>query len=168
MFSSTSHLISSLARHLGKNLLVCLIHPCSVQLWYLGMQHLLHPGGTFGPVDDGQNLPSPGSLKLLNGVEEREVRGKEKRHHSRMGVKPDSDCTGNGGMPHCPMWSHIIGKWSPTCPHSLEPVFGANLLKSHIYAGVHFSTQDQPKELLFYCISYGHATERSSTPECVS
>ncbi len=88
MFSSTSHLISSLARHLGKNLLVCLIHPCSVQLWYLGMQHSLHPGGTFGPVYDGQNLPSPGSLKLLNGVEEREVRGKEKRHHSRMGVKP--------------------------------------------------------------------------------
>ncbi len=62
-----------------------------------------HPGGTFGPVDDGQNLPSPDSEKLLNGVEERGVRGKEKRHHSRMGVKPGSDCTGNGGVPHCPM-----------------------------------------------------------------
>ncbi len=46
-------------------------------------------------------------------------------------------------------------------------VFGADLLKSHIYAGVHFSTEDQPKEFLFYCISYGHAIERTWTPECV-
>ncbi len=62
------------------------------------MQHPLHPGGIFG-----QNLPSPCSEKLLNEVEEREVMGKEKRRHSRMGVKPCSDCTGNGGMPHCSM-----------------------------------------------------------------
>ncbi len=58
--------------------------------------------------------------------------------------------------------------WSPTCPLSLAPVFGADLLKSHVYEGVRFSTQDQIKEDIFYCISYGHAIERTSTPECVS
>ncbi len=54
----------------------------------------MHPGGTFGPVDDGQK-PSIS--------EERGVSGKEKRHNSGMGVKPGCDCTGNGGMPHCCM-----------------------------------------------------------------
>ena len=160
MVLSTAHLISSLARHLGKNLLVCLFLPCIVQLWCLGIQHTLHPGGTSGGTMV-KNLPSPGSVKLLNGVEERGVKGKEKKHHSWMGVKPGSDCTGNGVITY-------FDKWSPTCPFSLLPIFGTNLLKSHIYAGVLFSTQDQPKEVLFYCVPYYHANERTSTTEYVS
>ncbi len=48
MFSSTSHLIYSLERHLGKNLLICLILPGIVQQWWLGIQHPLLPEGTFG------------------------------------------------------------------------------------------------------------------------
>ncbi len=122
-----------------------------------------------------QNLPPPGSEKLLSGVEVRGGKGrkrdiiKKKRHHSWMGVKPGSDCTGNGGMPQCCMWSHILASALPPDPFlPLAPIFSAGFLKSHIYAGVHFSTQDQPEEVLFYCILYGHVIERTSTPECVS
>ncbi len=48
-----------------------------------------------------KNLPSPGWEKLFNGVEERGVRGNEKGHHPRMGIKPGCDCT---GMAEC----HIV------------------------------------------------------------
>jgi len=55
------------------------------------MQHLLHPGGKFGPVDNGQK-PSISKLrKLLNGVEERGVRERVKGHHPLMGFKPGCD-----------------------------------------------------------------------------
>ncbi len=70
--------------------------------WYCSAVMSWHAASIASWRDMVKNLPSPGSEKLLNGVEERGVRGKEKRD-SRMGVKPGSDCTGNGGMPHCPM-----------------------------------------------------------------
>ncbi len=78
--------------------------------------------------------------KLLNGVDETGVRGKEDGHHSRMGAR---------------LWLlwerwnttllHVItyiDKWSPTC--SLAPVFGADLLKSSVYAGVNFPHNISP------------------------
>ncbi len=75
-----------------------------------------------------KNLLSSGSEKLLNGVEERRVRGNEKRNHSRMGVKPGSDCTGNGGMPHCCMWSHISMRVSSSKILSVSLTISLHLL----------------------------------------
>ncbi len=168
MFSSTSHLISSLTRHLGKNLLVCLILPGSVQMWCLGMQHPLRPGGTFGPVDDEQNPSISRLRKTTQWGWGKGSKGQGKETSFSNGCQTRL-------WLHWEWWNatllHVItytGKCSPICPLSLAPVFGADLLKSHIYAGVHFSTQDQPKDVLFCCISYGHAIERTSTPECVS
>ncbi len=149
MFSSTSHLISSLARHLGKNLLVCLILPGIVQLWCLGMHYILEGHLVLwtmvkNPPCQAQKTPQWGWGKGSKGQE-----------------KETSFSNGCQTMLwlHWEWWNatllHVItyiGKWSPTCPLSLAPVFGTDLLKSHIYAGVHFSTQDQPKEVLFYCI----------------
>ncbi len=155
MFSSTSHLISSLARHLGKNILVFLILPGIVQLWCLDIQHPLHPGGIFG-----QNLPSPCSEKLLNEVEEREVMARKRDVILEWVSNHALTALGMVGC-HIVPCDHIY--WQVV--YQLSPFSGTglwciDLLKSHICSRVHFSTQDQPKEVLFYCISYGHAIER--------
>ncbi len=52
--------------------------------------------------------------KLLNEVEKSGV------NHSRIDVKPVCDCTGNGGMPHCSMWSHILTSSLSTSGTSLS------------------------------------------------
>ncbi len=59
-------------------------------------------------MDDGQNLPSPGWEKLLNGVEERGSKGQLKGTSSSDGHQTRLWLHGNGGMPHYPMWSHIL------------------------------------------------------------
>ncbi len=117
-----------------------------------------------------KNLPSPGWEKLLNGVEESGVRGKENRHHSRMGARlwtsfsdgcqavdiilgwvPGCDCTGNSGMPHCCMSSHILASGLPPVLFlPLAPVFGADLLKSHECTFHTRSAQRSPLLLYIY------------------
>jgi len=52
------------------------------------MQHPLHPGGTFGPVDDGQK-PSISRLRKGKGSN-----GKGKGTSSSDGIKPACDYTG--------------------------------------------------------------------------
>ncbi len=86
--------------------------------------------------------------------------GKEKRRHSRMGVKPCSDCTGNGGC-HIVPCDHIY--WQVV--YQLSPFSGTSLwcidlLKSHICSRVHFSTQDQPKRSSFTVYHMVIAIER--------
>jgi len=99
------------------------------------MQHPLHPGEAFGPVDDGQNPSISRLRKLLNGARKRDI-------ICIMGVKTCCDCTG--------MVVYILASGLPPVPFlPLAPVFHAVLLKtgeggescckvqSHIYAGVY-------------------------------
>ncbi len=119
------------------------------------MQHPLHPGGIFG-----QNLPSPCSEKLLNEGEEREVMARKRDIILEWVSNHALTALGMVGC-HIVPCDHIY--WQVV--YQLSPFSGTSLwcidlLKSHICSRVHFSTQDQPKEVLFYCISYGHAIER--------
>lgn len=61
---------------------------------------------------------SMGLRKLLNGVEERGVRGKEKGHHPQMAVKPGCDCTGMVEchiVPCVHIYWQVISHLSPFC-----------------------------------------------------
>ncbi len=107
-----------------------------------------------------KNLPSPGWEKLLNGFEERGVRGKEKRNHSRMGVKQGSEW--NATLLHVITY---IGKWFSTWPLSLALVFSTDLLKSHIYEGVHFPHMISPKRSSF---TLYHMVMRLKEPQHLS
>ncbi len=117
MFSSTSHLISSLAKHLGKNLLVCLIHPwqCSaVMSWHAASIASRRDIWSCGRWSKTFHLQA--EKQLLNGVEERGVRGNEKGHHPRMAL--------NQAVTAREWWnatlSHVITyiDRSPICPLS--------------------------------------------------
>ncbi len=143
MFSSTSHLISSLARHLGKNLLVCLIHPCSVQLWCLGIQHPLHPGGTFGPVDDGQNPSISRLIKTPQWGWGKGSKGQEKETSFLNRCQTSLWLHGNGGMPHCSMWSHILrrGLISHPSPFSGTSLWCRSSKISHLCRSSLFHTR---------------------------
>ncbi len=147
MFSSTSHLISSRARQLGNNLLICIILPGIVQLWFLGIQHPILPGWTFGPVDDGQKPSICRLRKTPQWGWGKRSKGSRKRDIILEWVL--NQALNTPGMVECHIvpCDHIYWQvvWSLTRPLSLAPVFGTDLLKSHIYTGVHFSTQDQPK-----------------------
>ncbi len=128
MFSSTSHLISS---SLARCFLLCLIHPwqCSaVMSWHAAS------------IASRRDIWS--KTFHLNEVEESGVRGKEDGHHSRMGARLWLLWEWwNTTMLHVITY---IDKWSPTCPLSLAPVFGADLLKSPVYAGVNFPHNISP------------------------
>ncbi len=147
MFSSTSHLISSLARHLGKNLLVCLIHPwqCSaVMSWHAASiasrRDIWSCGRWSKTISRLRKTPQWGWGKGS--------KGQRKGTSSSDGHQTSLWLHGNGGMPHCPMWSHILTGLPPVPFLPLAQVYRASLLKtgeggrccmgqSHIYSGVH-------------------------------
>ncbi len=56
------------------------------------------------------------SISRLRATPRCGVMDKEKRRHSRMGVKPVWDCAGNGGMPHRCMWSLKLANGLPPVP----------------------------------------------------
>lgn len=143
MFSSTSHLISS---SLARYLLVWFIHPCSVQLWCLGMQHPLHPGGTFGQKT---------SISRLRKTWGKWSKGQGKWTSFSDGCQTSLWLHGNGGMPHCSMWSHILTSGLPPVPFlPLAPVFRARSSKiSHLCRSALFHTRSaQRAPLLLYTV----------------